>query len=36
MLEPELTPECRSILRQSAALGRLGVFIVERGTPRGH
>jgi PAS domain S-box-containing protein len=34
MLEPELTPECRSILRQSAALARLGVFIVDLGTQR--
>ena len=34
MLEHELTPECRSILRQSAALARLGVFIVDLGTER--
>jgi PAS domain S-box-containing protein len=34
MLEHELTPECRSIFRQSAELARLGVFIVDLGTDR--
>jgi PAS domain S-box-containing protein len=34
MLEHELTPECRSILRQSATLAGLGAFIVDLGTER--
>jgi hypothetical protein len=34
MLEHELTPECRSILRQSAALARLGAFVVDLGSGR--
>ena len=34
MLEHELTPECRSIVRQSAALAGLGVFIADLGTGR--
>ena len=34
MPEHELTPECRSIVRQSAALAGLGVFIVEMDTER--
>jgi PAS domain S-box-containing protein len=34
MLEHELTPECRSIFRQSAALAGLGVFIIDLGTKR--
>jgi PAS domain S-box-containing protein len=34
MLEQELTPECRSILRQSAALARLGAYVVDLATLR--
>ncbi len=32
ILEQELTPECRSIFRQSALLARLGVFIIDLGS----
>ena len=34
MLEHELTPECRSILHQSARLARLGAFILDLATDR--
>ena len=34
MLEHELTPECRSIFRQSAALAKLGVFVVDLASGR--
>ncbi|HEX5077995.1 MAG TPA: PAS domain S-box protein [Geminicoccaceae bacterium] len=34
MPEHELTPECRSIIRQSAALAGLGAFVVDLGSGR--